>query len=77
MVEPALLPPATDAPAPIWAAGSLGGGSSESYQVQKGDTLFGIAKSRYGSGNQWQRIAAANPGVTPASLKAGATIVVP
>lgn len=47
------------------------------YTVKKGDTLFSIAKSRYGNGNQWQRIAAANPGLTPQNLKAGQTITIP
>ena len=47
------------------------------YTVVKGDTLFGIARARYGSGGQWQRIASANPGLSPETLKAGTTIVVP
>ena len=47
------------------------------YQVKKGDTLFGIARTRYGNGNRWQQIASANPGLTPETLQAGATIVVP
>jgi 5'-nucleotidase / UDP-sugar diphosphatase len=47
------------------------------YTVKKGDTLFSIAKSRYGNGNQWQRIASANPGLTPQGLKAGQTITIP
>ena len=48
-----------------------------SYVVKKGDTLFRIAKDHYGDGKQWQRIAAANPGVTPGSLKVGQTLVMP
>ena len=55
-------------------AGVAGGGS---YTVRKGDTLFGIAKTAYGNGNQWQRIASANPGLSPATLKAGQTITLP
>ena len=47
------------------------------YQVKSGDTLFGIARTRYGDGKRWQQIAMANPGLTPATLKAGSTIVVP
>ena len=64
-------PVASAAPAPA----SAGGGKS--YLVQKGDTLFRIAKTHYGDGNRWQQIAMVNPGLTPATLKAGATIVVP
>jgi 5'-nucleotidase len=51
--------------------------AGRSYQVQKGDTLFRIAHTHYGNGNQWSRIASANPGLSPATLKAGTTIVVP
>lgn len=70
--------PAQPVQTQTWASAqqpqNTGGGS---YQVKKGDTLFSIAKSRYGNGNQWQRIAAANPGLSPQSLKAGQTINVP
>ena len=57
--------------------GATSAGASRQYRVQKGDTLFRIAKSHYGNGNRWQQIAAANPGLSPASLQAGATIMVP
>lgn len=75
-MEPAVAPApmmasaATPAPSPVAAGGS-------SYQVKKGDTLFGIARSHYGDGKQWQRIANANPGLTPANLKAGSIIAIP
>ena len=72
-VEPAVTQtPAAATPAPAVAAG---GGSS--YTVKKGDTLFSIAKNAYGNGNQWQRIAQANPGLSPSTLKVGKTIVIP
>ena len=61
-------------PTPASAPGTPGG---RPYHVQKGDTLFGIARTQYGNGNRWQQIASANPGLTPASLKAGTTIVIP
>lgn len=70
---PAIL---TQTPAAPAATPAPAGGARQ-YRVQKGDTLFRIAKTHYGNGNQWQQIASANPGLTPASLKAGATIVVP
>ena len=63
----------TPAPAPTQLASAAAG----SYQVKRGDTLFGIAKAHYGDGKQWNRIASANPGLSPQSLKAGQTIVVP
>jgi 5'-nucleotidase len=51
--------------------------SADFYTVKRGDTLYSIARTRYGDGKQWQRIAAANPGVSPAKLLAGQTIVLP
>lgn len=62
---------AAPAPAPAPAAG---GGT---YTVQKGDTLYGIARQRYGDGKQWTRIAQANPGVQPQTLKVGQSLVIP
>lgn len=70
-VAPVTVAAAEPAAAP--AAATSGG----SYTVQKGDTLYKIARERYGNGNQWQRIAAANPGVSPSTLKVGQKIVVP
>jgi 5'-nucleotidase len=66
--------PTTAAPAAGGTAATAGGSS---YTVKKGDTLFSIARSAYGNGNQWQRIAQANPGLSPTTLKAGKTIVIP
>src|SRR4051812_4096734 len=48
------------------AGGAIGGGS---YTVKRGDTLYSIARSRYGDGKQWSKITAANPGLRPESLK--------
>jgi nucleoid-associated protein YgaU len=55
-------------------ASTVSGGS---YTVKKGDTLYSIAKSRYGAGNQYTKITAANPGLSPQSLKVGQTITIP
>jgi nucleoid-associated protein YgaU len=57
------------------AAPAMAGGGS--YTVKKGDTLYSIARTRYGDGKQWQRITAANPGLEPSKLKVGQTIVIP
>ena len=54
--------------------GSAAGGS---YTVKKGDTLYKLAREHYGDGKQWQRIASANPGITPQSLKVGQTLIIP
>jgi len=75
----------TPAPMPIIAApdtvttqtpvASAVGGSS--YTVKKGDTLYRLAKDHYGDGKQWQRIASANPGLTPQTLRIGQTLILP
>jgi nucleoid-associated protein YgaU len=67
----------TPAPAVTQTPAAGGAAPGGSYVVKKGDTLFSIAKTTYGSGNQWQRIASANPGLSPGTLKAGQTIVLP
>jgi 5'-nucleotidase len=63
--------------APAAPAAPSPAGVAKQYHVQKGDTLFRIAKTHYGDGNRWQQIAMVNPGLTPSTLKAGSTIVVP
>ena len=73
--EPVAAPAAAVTQTPTVAAAPAAAGSS--YTVKKGDTLFHIAKEHYGDGKKWQQIAAANPGVTPTSLKVGQTLVMP
>ena len=68
-VEPAA--PASFNAAP--AAPAAGG----SYTVKKGDTLYKIAREHYGDGKQWQKIASANPGLSPSTLKVGQKITMP
>ncbi|HSU66122.1 MAG TPA: LysM peptidoglycan-binding domain-containing protein [Tepidisphaeraceae bacterium] len=67
-VSPA--PDAQPAPAPKKSARAV-------YVVKHGDTLYHIAREKYGDGKKWQRIAEANPGVTPTTLKVGQKLVVP
>jgi 5'-nucleotidase len=50
---------------------------AKSYTVRDHDTLFKIAKDQYGDGNQWKKIAAANPGLNADTLKVGQTITIP
>ncbi len=70
--------PASYATNSYGTAGSTGAGEmGGTYKVKKGDTLFGIARTHYGDGKQWTKIAAANPGLSPQSLKVGQTINVP
>jgi nucleoid-associated protein YgaU len=63
------------APAAPEASATTAGGTK--YKVQKGDTLYSLAKSHYGSGKEYTKITAANPGLSPATLKAGQTITIP
>lgn len=69
----ASIAPVTVKPAVIAEPAAAG----SKYKVKPGDTLFGIAKTNYGDGKQWNRIASANPGLSPKSLKAGQTITIP
>ena len=61
----------------IAAAAPAPAAGGKSYTVKKGDTLFSIAKEVYGNGNQWQRLTAANPGLSPSTLKVGQKIAIP
>jgi len=47
------------------------------YTIQKGDTLWSIAKKHLGDGKRWKDIVAANPGLKPEKLKVGQKIVIP
>ena len=77
VVEPVAFATPTPLPPEPVAAKSVSTASSKSYTVRKGDTLFSIAKTQLGSGKDWQKIAAANPGLTPQKLRAGQQIAMP
>ena len=47
------------------------------YVVKQGETLSGLAALFLGSSRRWPELVALNPGVTPQTLKAGQTLVVP
>lgn len=49
----------------------------QTYTVQKGDTLWSIAKSYYGDGQKWRDIVNANPGLNPKKLRVGQQITLP
>lgn len=69
--------PATVAKATHSSKAKAVAASGDSYKVKKGDTLYAIAKAQYGDGKKWERIAAANPGLTPGTLRAGQTLTIP
>ena len=62
---------------PAIETGATTGGAGGTYVVKHGDTLFHIATVSYGSGGQWKKIAAANPGVDPKHLKVGQKLIIP
>ena len=47
------------------------------YKVKKGESLWSIAQAKYGNGNKWKAIAAANPKLDPNKVMAGQTITLP
>ena len=51
--------------------------SGTKYTVKKGDSLWTIAQAKYGNGNKWKAIAAANPKIDPNHVRAGQTITLP
>jgi len=72
-VQPAAAPAVATAAEPVTAAATVGG----AYTVKRGDTLYKIAREHYGDGKAWNRIAAANPGLSPSTLKVGQKITLP
>jgi nucleoid-associated protein YgaU len=51
--------------------------ATRTHTVRRGETLFAIAKTSYGDGSQWKRLAAANPALAAGPLRVGQQIVVP
>lgn len=70
--EPAPKPvePVQPAPRPTPAA-------ARTVTVEAGDSLYAIAKRVLGDGEQWRRIAKANPDVDPNALSVGTVLVIP
>ena len=82
--QPQPLPPQAFEPVPTQpapgAAGASDGGlmpGNGTYTIQKGDTLWSIAETYYGSGQRWVDIVDANPGLNPQKLPVGKTITMP
>ena len=47
------------------------------YEVQKGDTLWSIARRIYGDGQRWKDLAEANGITNPKILRVGQSLIVP
>ena len=72
-----LMPEVLDVGPPAVAASHRPAAAAARHVVRRGETLFSIAANRLGSGGRWREIAAANPGLDPASLAVGATLTLP
>jgi 5'-nucleotidase len=47
------------------------------HTAEKGDTFWNLAVKYYGDGQEWKRIAEANPGVKMNAISVGTKIVIP
>ncbi|MFA7237885.1 MAG: LysM peptidoglycan-binding domain-containing protein [Phycisphaeraceae bacterium] len=80
------IPPATSSSRPANSLGSTSAtslgeagpsGSSKSYSVKQGDTLWVIAQKELGNGARWAVIARANPNIDPNNLQPGQKLIIP
>jgi nucleoid-associated protein YgaU len=70
-------PPVVQAPAPSSVASSTPAITGNTYTIQKGDTLYKIARAKYGEASAVKKILAANPGLNGNTIKAGQKINLP
>ena len=76
-LQPVATVQPVEQPASFGATAATPAVAGSSYTVQKGDTLYKIAREKLGDPKQWKAIAAANPGLNPNSLKTGQKITLP
>ncbi|MEA2711436.1 MAG: resuscitation-promoting factor RpfA [Phycisphaerales bacterium] len=79
-ISPDALADASDYSAPTSSARprrTMARSTGKRYTVRKGESLWSIAEAKYGNGNRWKSIAAANPNLNPDRVQAGQTIVLP
>ena len=69
---PSYTPAVTTTPAPTAPATT-----GTSYTIRRGDTFYSLARTHYGDGKAWQKIASANPGVDPHNLRIAQSITLP
>lgn len=53
------------------------GNPPTNHTIQSGDTFYELAKAYYGDGNQYNKIADANPGMNANNLQIGQTVRIP
>lgn len=71
------VPIVTNSPGPAGLTAPAGESSAREYTIKSGDTLEAIARAELGSGQKWNTIVAANPGLDPKALKIGQKIKLP
>jgi len=76
-IDTTLVPTLTDAQQDVEIIPLNTGIAGNNYTVRQGDTLWRIASSKYGNGQKWRDIVAANPGLVPQTMRVGQTIVLP
>lgn len=52
-------------------------GTTSTYTIRKGDTLWSLAEQFYGDGQRWVDIRRANPGLEPTNMAVGQEITLP
>ena len=73
---PLTAPPAAYEPQPV-APQPAPPPDTSTYVVQKGDTLWSIARRVYGDGQRWKDIAAANGITDPTKIRVGQSLILP
>lgn len=62
---------------PAYATNATPQITGSTYTVQKGDTLYKIARAKYGDASAVKKIKEANPGMNPDQIKVGQKINLP
>jgi 5'-nucleotidase len=77
VVRPTATPPALVASGPSPTPTPEAAPPVVTYTVKRGDTLWDLARTFYGDGRKWRRIAQANPICNPRRLQIGTVLRIP